>query len=46
MKLIYLHLYKDTYLIFISLQVNLHVILNLFKNFEEKNLVNKIKSIY
>ena len=46
-KLIYLHLYKDTYLIFMQVYKLLSRISNDSINFEKReNLLFKIKSIY
>ena len=46
MKLIYLHIYKDTYLIFMQAYKKLHGIQNYFKPQKRTNLFSKFKGIY
>ena len=48
MELIYLHLYKDTYLIFMQAHKQLQLTLDYFKNIDKKKkiVLSKSKPIY
>ena len=46
MKLIYLHLYKDTYLIFMQAYKPLQGFYNTLRILEKEKVLSKIKSIY